>query len=119
MLGLLQASRDETGLGHIPHSLGLRLSLRPPSLVPSASPHPWKGIHSRLEATSSIPVGILPSWNFRLERESGRGNPDRKAGQRSTFKIYNLAPINQPTYLPSLWAIPPNLDFLSSVSFSL
>lgn len=44
----------------------------------------------------------LPSWNFRLERESGRGNPDRKAGQRSTFKIYGLVFITQPTYLPSL-----------------
>lgn len=61
----------------------------------------------------------LPSWNFRLEGESGRGNPDRKAGQRSTFKIYGLALINQPTYLPSLWAIPPNLDFFFVFPFIL
>lgn len=73
MLGLLQASRDKTGLGRLPQSLGLRLSLRPPSLVPSASPHPWKGIHSRLEATTSIPglqhyqVGISDWRGSRVE----------------------------------------------------
>lgn len=75
VLGLLQVSRDKAGLGRLPPPLplGLRLSLRPPSLVPSASPHPWKGIHSRLEATTSIPglqhyqVGISDWRGSRVE----------------------------------------------------
>lgn len=120
MLELLQASRDKTGLGRLPPSLGLRLSLRPQSLVPSASPHPWKGIHSRLEATPSIPglqhyqVGISDWRGSRVE-----GTQIGKQGREAHSKF--MAWCSSPNLLTFHLCeqFPQILTFLSSLSFSL